>query len=343
MSTLNPPAKRQRTESTASITHSNIWYQDGSVVLQAQTTQFRVHWSVLAQHSSFFRDMQGLPQPPDQPSVDGCAVVELSDAVADVEHLLKALYNSCVEPISLTLELVYALCSTPLFKEPLPLPVVTALLRLGRKYDFRSLLDIAVECLTFENPTTIQEYDAQISHNRCTPNRPRIAHYPGILFDIITLARENDIFTVLPCAYYRALLGHDWPSLFDGVPRGDGTCSVLPPIDQRAFILGRERILHAQCANGNTFGWLRSWSTRVGCLNPALCNGLRDQLCDRFLTVPRLWAIPDPSSMRAWRVCFCASCALYVEKALAAGRIRMWDALPGIFDLPPWNELKNDL
>lgn len=78
------------------ITRSDIWYHDGSLVLQAHNIQFRVHWSVLSQHSSFFRDMQGLPQPPDQPSVDGCPILELSDTVADIEHLLKALYNPCV-------------------------------------------------------------------------------------------------------------------------------------------------------------------------------------------------------------------------------------------------------
>ncbi|KAJ6589885.1 hypothetical protein DFH09DRAFT_218192 [Mycena vulgaris] len=333
MSTLNPPAKRQRTESKQSILdsksaiRSEVWYNDGSIVLQADNTQFRVHWGVLAQHSSFFRDMQGLPQPPDQPSADGCPIVELSDSVADVEHLLKALYDS-----------------TPLFKEPLPLPVVAALIRLGRKYDFRNLLDTAVECLTVENPMTLQEYDARIlhNHNRSIPTPPRIAQYPGVLFDIITLARENDILTVLPSAYYRALLAHDWTSLFDGIPRGDGTRAILPPIDQRAFILGRERILHAQCANGNTFGWLRSWSSRVGCSNPIPCTAWRDKICDMFLTLPRLWAIPDAATMRTWRVWLCPSCARHVEKSLSEGRIRMWEALPGIFDLPPWNELKNN-
>jgi hypothetical protein len=42
--------------------------------------------------------MQELPQPPDQPSVDGCPIVELQDTTVDVEHLLNALYNPCVPP-----------------------------------------------------------------------------------------------------------------------------------------------------------------------------------------------------------------------------------------------------
>jgi hypothetical protein len=94
------PTKRQRNED-ASITRSAIWYRDGSVVLQAQDTQFRVHWSVLAKHSAFFKDLEGLPQPnpADLPTVDGCPVVEIQDAVEDVEHLLTALYDPSVRHV----------------------------------------------------------------------------------------------------------------------------------------------------------------------------------------------------------------------------------------------------
>ncbi|KAJ7039022.1 armadillo-type protein [Mycena alexandri] len=87
-----PPVDRQRSEDAPA--RSSIWYQDGSVVLQAENTQFRVHWGVLGAQSLFFRDMQDLPQPPDQPTVDGCAIVEMQDTALDVGYLLKALYDS---------------------------------------------------------------------------------------------------------------------------------------------------------------------------------------------------------------------------------------------------------
>jgi hypothetical protein len=32
-----------------------------------------------------------------------------------------------------------------------------------------------------------------------------IIPYPGLLFDILTLARENNIMSVLPCAYYHVV------------------------------------------------------------------------------------------------------------------------------------------
>lgn len=95
---------------------------------------------------------------------------------------------------------------TLLLQKALPLPVIAALIRLGRKYDFRDLLDVGVERLVFEHPTTLEGYDAL--SNDGTYNTTRIVQYRGIIYDIIALARENNIFSVLPCAYYRALIYH---------------------------------------------------------------------------------------------------------------------------------------
>jgi len=250
----SPPAKRPRTENTpitrenGSITRSDIWYKDGSVVLQAHHTQFRVHWGVLSQHSSFFREMEDLPQPPSQPSVDGCAVIDLPDDVADVEHLLRALYN---------LKIV--------FQPVLSLPIVAALIRLGRKYDFRDLLDSAVERITFENPKTLDEYDVLLNAGgKYAPKR--LLLYPGILFDIIILAREQNILSALPVAYYRAAsCGLD--KLLNGIPREDGTPVFLPPVDLHRCIQGREKLINAQYKKDYTCGWLRDWDGTM-CVGP---------------------------------------------------------------------------
>ncbi|KAJ7107247.1 hypothetical protein C8R43DRAFT_1164093 [Mycena crocata] len=155
-----PPAKRQRTEN-AVVTRSDIWY-DGSVgrLLQAQNTQFRVHWGVLAQHSSFFCNMKGLPQPPDQPTIEGCPIVEPSDAATDLDH-----------------------------QQALPLPVIAAFYLIRAQVRFCDLLNGAVERLTFENSSTLEEYDARLvdidRHNYLSTRiKP---YYLGMLFDIATL------------------------------------------------------------------------------------------------------------------------------------------------------------
>ncbi|KAJ7018338.1 hypothetical protein C8F04DRAFT_1151877 [Mycena alexandri] len=238
------------------ITRSKFWYSDGSVILQAEATQFS------PSNSAFFRDMQSLPQPPDQPTLEGCPVIELpDDDVIDVGYLLEALYSP---PF---------LCQTAL-----PLPVISAHIRLGRKYDFRELLDLAVARLNFENPTTLAAYDALLTDeydvalmldSHYTPTR--IVNYPGLYLDIIRLAREHDILSVLPCAYYRLLISTDLRTvdeLFLGIKKADGSRVPFTPDELRRCVSGREKIMYAQLQPGYGCGWYRSWVPSPGCANP---------------------------------------------------------------------------
>src|ERR1700733_603420 len=112
---MSNPLKRARTEvdsnsADASIAnstrHSEFWFDDGSVVLNVQTTLFRVHRSTLSMHSTVFSDMFSIPQPPDQLAIEGCPVVHLHDSAEDFACLLKALYDplyakliSCRKPV----------------------------------------------------------------------------------------------------------------------------------------------------------------------------------------------------------------------------------------------------
>ncbi|KAJ7502965.1 hypothetical protein B0H11DRAFT_1854163 [Mycena galericulata] len=314
----SPPAKRQRTEN-ALITRSEIWHNDGSVVFQAKDTQFRVHWGVLSLHSSFFRDMQGLPQPPDQPSVDGCPIIELQDSPEDFEYLLKALYS----PTFLT-------------QKSLPFPAVAALVRLGRKYDFKEVLDTTVERITFENPTTLQEYDVLESDNgdyRTT----RIVHNEGIFLDILTLARENNIQSALPCAYFRVIDRH--PQFFHGVLRKDGTTASLASVDLEKCVLGRQKLVTCQWAHDYTLGGLTAphcdRCTSSGCCGPR---------CLRLLAMLLQAGQPFALCLPLIRgLGLCAECTGHTEKLMTAGRKKMWEDLPSFFDLRPWSELKNDL
>jgi hypothetical protein len=93
-----PPTKRRRTSSAQEtnpnpITRSDIWFEDGSVVLQVELKQFRVHRTMLARHSTVFKDMFGIPQPQGEAAIEGCPIVHLSDTAEDVCHMLMALYD----------------------------------------------------------------------------------------------------------------------------------------------------------------------------------------------------------------------------------------------------------
>ncbi|KAJ6512854.1 hypothetical protein C8R45DRAFT_961571 [Mycena sanguinolenta] len=305
-----------------SVIRSEIWYPDGSIVLQARDTQFRVHWSVLALHSAFFHGMLGLPQPPDQPSVDGCPIIELSDSEEDVENLLRALYD-------------------PLFfiQTALPFRVIASHLRLGRKYEFRAVLEIIVARLTYENPTTLEEYDALKTGNSYSPTR--IINYQGLLYDTITLAGENNLLSVLPCAYYRALVGSLPANIFDGIPRSDDTIATLSPIHQRACNLGRTAILRAQWDSGNTFGWTEDPAEEIGCTEPAACGNKKYAFFRRHVVRGSLAPFCSVSYVDSLNLC--ATCTEVVRGKMTAGRQRMWELLPTFFELPPWKELRDEV
>jgi hypothetical protein len=94
--------KRRRTEerqdaasstagSTVAVTRSDIWMEDGSVVLQAENTQFKVHRGLLARVSTIFSDVFSIPQPPEgNEVVEGCPLVHLQDTAEDVQFLMGA-------------------------------------------------------------------------------------------------------------------------------------------------------------------------------------------------------------------------------------------------------------
>ncbi|KAJ7629246.1 hypothetical protein DFH06DRAFT_1141243 [Mycena polygramma] len=189
----NPPAKRPRSDSDSPIVRSPVWYSDGSVVLQAETTQFRVHASILSQTGSgsiVFKDMFEVAQAPNNADfqVDGCPLVQLyGDKAQDVEIILQALYDR----------------ETKTFSQ------VAAMWRLGNKYEFSELRDDSLQRLEYLFPSSLslfQEryYDKQVQKTRQAPLKSPIHHYPGLVFDAINLARETNLLSILPAAFYRA-------------------------------------------------------------------------------------------------------------------------------------------
>jgi BTB/POZ domain len=90
-------AKRPRTDALNAVPPlpecGDPWLDDGNIILQAESTRFRVLRSILSASSSVFRDMFSLPQPENENAVDGCPVVHVSDTADDLHHVLKALFD----------------------------------------------------------------------------------------------------------------------------------------------------------------------------------------------------------------------------------------------------------
>ncbi len=100
MPTVLSPYLKQRVEPSllnatdnAASTRSDIWMPFGDIILQVESTQFRVNRDVLANHSAVFRYLFSVPQPPNEATVDGCHVVQLSYTAEDWGLILEMLYN----------------------------------------------------------------------------------------------------------------------------------------------------------------------------------------------------------------------------------------------------------
>lgn len=77
--------------------HPDFWLRDGSIILSVQHVLFKVHQTILAQHSEIFADLFDLPQPDPEfggdDLLEGCRVVQLQDSPDDFEDLLRAIYH----------------------------------------------------------------------------------------------------------------------------------------------------------------------------------------------------------------------------------------------------------
>lgn len=77
------------------ILSSDVWFNDGNIVLQAEAVMFKVYQGMLCQESKLFQDMFSLPQPTpidDSLVYDGCQVVELHESSEDLRVFLSAIF-----------------------------------------------------------------------------------------------------------------------------------------------------------------------------------------------------------------------------------------------------------
>jgi len=107
---METPANNKQTTDEENDNHepqpykrSQYWFDDGSIVLQVERTQFRVHTSMLARHSNIFKDMFAIPQPKEllEPLIESCSIVQLHDKAEDVEIILGLFYDNikCAFPL----------------------------------------------------------------------------------------------------------------------------------------------------------------------------------------------------------------------------------------------------
>ncbi|KAJ7637507.1 hypothetical protein B0H17DRAFT_1023463 [Mycena rosella] len=327
-----PPAKRRRTEdlepsievlSEPSIetldalpARSKIWMPHGDIILQAESTQFRVHQDILAKHSSVFQDMFSLPQPPNEETLEGCPIVHLSDSAIDIELILTAFYDPSQD-----------------FK------IVACMVRLGRKYEMAKFQSDSVSRIHHEFPTRLTTWDRRTA----TGLFEKINPASGVLVDLLNLAYENGIYTSIPTLAFRCL--HVYSLLFEGVERADGSRATLPDSTKLILALALERIQIFQKTNVE---WLKEDDTvpNPGCKSRTKCikeqtTMARIECLDRKVDLTYTIHAWSKAGEGKWSNRLCFSCEEAAKTEYDAGRRQAWDRLPGFFGLPAWKDLKD--
>ncbi|KDR77421.1 hypothetical protein GALMADRAFT_224801 [Galerina marginata CBS 339.88] len=327
------PTKRKRTgEETDAppndpppVTRSSqFWFEDGSVIIQAESIQYRVHRSVLSLHSTVLKDCFQIPQPDGEPTVDSCPVLHLSDSATDIEHLF------C---------LFYALYDTHDLHKPIPFAITSITIRLGRKYDLIRFVTDAMARLKHGFPNQLRKWDEVDLSEVFTETK-------GLLFDVINLAYEFSINSILPAAFLQLCQTYTLLEILQGEERDDKSMAVLSLQALQTCLVGRDKVVRALPRGISTFFIQDRAFQSPNCVQPA-CPGEFLDILFFFTDEEPFLRIAFPGSDSPWDFKdfsdsdLCDDCVKKGELQWTRFRIWLWNKLPLYFGSGPWSSLKD--
>ncbi|KAJ7660355.1 hypothetical protein DFH06DRAFT_394263 [Mycena polygramma] len=296
---------------------SNLWFNDGTLVLQAGGSSFRVYGGMLGAYSPIFHAMLELPQPDGADSIHGCPVVRLDDSERDLRYFLRALFDHE-------------------FFAPYPAPThfatISGIFRLSKKYEVESLRRRALEHLSSAFPTDPAGYSSlspswKIEKDECHESWIRV-----ILF-----AREMSLDWILPLSFYRASAMCTPSQVMKGITL-DGIHLELNAADK--LMCYEQSIALRTSSSTAMIDFLWEPLEIAGCQGAACkdnrfmmrkqAEGWREQAFP--LT---LWLRDDWKALKV-----CGPCMAAMKVAHKEALDTFWDKLPQRFGLPSWDELQ---
>ncbi|KAI1786587.1 hypothetical protein LXA43DRAFT_952359 [Ganoderma leucocontextum] len=301
---------------------TELWFEDGNMVIVAGNAAFRVHTGILSRHSEVFQNMFSVPQPTlPAPSdvVDGQPVIHVSDSAHDFKQLLYMLYDG----------VKYVGPRSP----PVAFGILAALARLGHKYHIDWVLKEATRRLKILFTRSYEDWTKHHERsNHLVVLSPFI--FPRIeVLNLIRLVGETDM---LPVAIYRCC---EFPSLLvTGVTRVDGTVETLDLPTLELCVNAHTRLIQRQAQlNAEVFcgGPSKSCQQTEAC-RAAMVAAYRE-VCgrpDAFLS----------GSLLDFRLSFnilgiCSSCEAYLVEREQDGMKAAWKDLPKLtgVEVDNWN------
>ncbi|KAF8073682.1 hypothetical protein FPV67DRAFT_760650 [Lyophyllum atratum] len=309
------------------------WFEDGNILLvtdEPLPTTFRVHRGVLGRHSEVFEGMFSIPQPSstsNPETFDGCQVVRMYDLPTDLSNLIMALYDGANFRNHSFDDFAY----------------LAGILRLSTKYFISHLRAQAIRFLTETWPYTLKGHDTMVAKALATPSSNGLS-YPYVHpLHVLNLANEVNIQVIVPSALYflslyplADILRTDHPKLL--VKHPSNPSSTLSPTDIGAYTLmfqyrlkvilefiRGDHPLSPQCNNDTCKRGFqkvasllfRSWMTRTGPL---------------YFIFQAISAIDEEPYL-------CEHCRKRFRRDAHDLRDRIWNELPSVVGLPPWEDL----
>ncbi|KAF7297721.1 BTB domain-containing protein [Mycena kentingensis (nom. inval.)] len=324
MTSEERPTKRSRedgdVQEPAPVRRSTTyWFEDGSIVLQVESTQFRVAKTILAMHSTVFRDMLSLP-PVDQAQVEGCPVVYLpGDRAEDWEHLLCSMYPKQT------------------FSEDLPtFDEIAAVLRLSQKYDIPAFRKTCVARLCSEYPVQLPLYEQSGLGMQSKIKYPADldkSQLFSLTVKVVNLAREVGLYSVLPYAFYHIASS----SLDTGILSEH--FHALGVADQITCLQGHARLLESY--RQTPFKCFAPFDGPVPCQScptEERCRRGASMMLGNAFSRAKKAQILEPWSV-PWNRFLCDDCLIAAKAVYAQSRAECWEKLPSYFGLPAWDEL----
>ncbi|KAL1692010.1 hypothetical protein GGG16DRAFT_52395 [Schizophyllum commune] len=327
-----PATKRRRSDLDDAldepIIRSKIWFDDGNIVLQAENVQCKFYKGLLATYSPFFRDAFAIPQPrvdSDMDTVDGCQIMRLPDAAADVEYMLSFI----LESKSSTL--------TPCIAD------VASALRMSHKYIIPGLWEDAVARLRFEFPDTLEQY---IEKREVIHAYSRIHIKPWQrLRHLVDILQTVGLHRIMAVMYFRIADTMNVDLLASDAPNAPRLGPVS--IQSRCTMLGGRAKLLAASMKCIRMSLADPSPEPANCPDPQACGRrrrlLQGKLFARFESDTNISLLLDwPNFLsRPQGPSICDACLLLVRQRREAELQATWQNLPSFFGLPAWEELKD--
>jgi len=315
----------------------DVWFDDGNVILQAESTLFRVFRGILSSNSPVFADMFSVPQPSTSIEMfDSCPLIQIFDSAEDVKHFLKAIHDASYYDVKTTSEF----------------SVVAGILRLSSKYSVSYLRKRAISHLITMFPSSLQDF--QDNRSQAT-NIAKLNHYTGLSMEVVNLAKTARVPMLLPISlYYCAVMRLEY--ILDGVFVGNEGDETFRKIEldwpeKRAILLGRRALVDR--ARHSLFSFLLvpadpasnlpNAPTAAGCAYPQRCEigklkWLRQM--EPLLSGDKCGPLHMQFDWQRYGADVCMHCVLDGKNKYREGLRKSWEELPSFFGLDTWAALK---